>query len=205
MALPQGINFRNTVGFVTDGVNEDAEVTTASPDYPFTTAQGNTVGWESTNFGSGLQTRNRDSGNDRRLAGSAFNNDSSNQLRFRVDLQAAGNHRVGLAAGDPNYSVTTKVVLFDGLTQLSVLVNGSTSAPQRFFDATGVELTNVTWPTNQALVEFNFANTILRVISDGVTQMLLNHLYVESAGEAASKFTPRNNLRPRAFAPGLAR
>lgn len=206
MAFPQGINFRSTLAFVTDGANEDAELTGSTADYPFTTAQGNTVGWESTNFGSGLQKRDRNSGNDRRIAGTVFNNTVSDMVQFRIDLDGAGNYRVGLAAGDANYSTTTKVTLFDNNTQLAVLANGTTSAAQRFFDATGTEYTNLTWPGNQSLVQYAFASSVLRLKADGATQMLLNHFYVSKALSAAMGGYPRpNHLRPRIFAPGLVR
>jgi hypothetical protein len=45
MAYDQGIDFRATAGFVTDPSGCDKEIATTA-NYPRTSAQGNTVGWE---------------------------------------------------------------------------------------------------------------------------------------------------------------
>lgn len=69
MAFPQGLNFRATNAYVTDGTNEAPETDsggTGNQNYPWTTAQGNTVGWETAD--SVYQARDWNSGNDRRLA-----------------------------------------------------------------------------------------------------------------------------------------
>jgi hypothetical protein len=208
MALPQGVNFRSTAGYVSDPTNYDYEISSVV-DYPRTTVQGNNIGWESTNFGGGPQYRNRNSGNDARLAGEAFYDDLARAARYRIDLPSAGSYSVGLAVGDPIYVATSYIQLYDDLTLLSTLVNGTTSAAQRFFDATGTEYTNLTWPTSQTLVQFSFSSSILRIIAagDGVHQMLMNSLYVESANPppAMGGYPRPNKLRPRIFAPGLAR
>lgn len=74
MALPQGIAFRSTTGFVTDSSPDDCESSTANTSagnvsansYLRTTAQGNTVGWE--RGSNELITRDRNAG-DGRMAG----------------------------------------------------------------------------------------------------------------------------------------
>lgn len=206
MALPQGVDFRSTALYVTDPTNYDYEIT-QGVDYPHTTVQGNNIGWELAGFGGGPQYRNRNSGNDPRLAGTMFYDDFSRQAQYRIDLPSAGLYSVGLAAGDAAYATQAHVQIFDDFSLLSVLVNGTTSAANHFFDATGTEYTNVTWPTSQTLVTFTFTSSVLRIIAigDGVHQLLLNSIYVESAGPAPSRILAPNKLRPRFFAPGLAR
>lgn len=162
MAFPQGINFRGTSGYVTDPANYDPELTASgNGDYPRTTAQGNTVGWET--MGGGLyQTRDRLAANDPRLAGTN-RTDNTQDIDFRIDLPASGNYNIGLAAGDASYSWGCAIDLLDTNSNLGHLSTGSTSGAQRFKDATDTEYTNVTWPTSQTLVSKTFSTTICRV------------------------------------------
>lgn len=177
MALPQGINFRQTSGYVTDGANEDYEITSSSSEsYPHTTAQGNNVGWETVSIN--YQTRDRQSGNDPRLAGVNWNDVVS--ADFRMDLPSAGNYNVGIAAGEGNYARDVAFDLYDTSSSLGSLTTGSTSAAQRFKDATNTEYTEVTWPTSQTLVEKTFSTTICRFRAPSASQFIA-HVYVESA------------------------
>lgn len=181
MAFPQGINHRNTSGYVSDGTNEDYANNARGP-YPWTTAQGNNVGFEIDAPAdiTNVQPRDRNSGNDRRIAGFAI---TFATCRFRIDLPSAGNYYIGLGAGDANYAAVVGFDLYDGASSLGALTTGSTSAAQRFKDATDTEYTNVTWPTTQATVNKTFAGTILRVQPTG--NGLLSHIYVEAAAGAS--------------------
>ena len=182
MAYPQGINFRDTLGFVTDGANEDAQVRLGDglSSYPWTTAQGNNVGWEqSLNIGSD-HARDRNSGNDRRLAGIQYNG-NTNQCDFRFDLPSTGDYKIGLSAGDASYSTTVSIELLDTTTSLGTLASGSTGAANSFKDATDTIYTAAAWPGSNTLVTKTFATTICRFrLASGATYNI-THAYVEVA------------------------
>lgn len=180
MALPQGINFRASAGYVTDGANEDYDIASRGA-YPWTTAQGNNVGWITQ---SSVNYRDRTTGNDRRIAGSCFIDTDD----FRIDLPSTGDYNVGIAAGDANYAQEVNWELFDNTSSLGTLTTGSTSAGERFKDATNTEYTDSTWPTSQTLVTKTFTSTIMKVSATEVTGQWVAHIYVESAGAAPRRW-----------------
>src|SRR5690349_21720812 len=151
MAFPQGINFRNTSGFVTDGANESFEGNGSGgltlPSYPRTTAQGNTVGWETPN-GVTIDERDRNSANDRRIAGHHFNlSNTTTKFTYRVDL-TAGDYGIQCAHGDANYSSPVQMEILDTNSSLGTYVSGSTGASQSFKDIYNVVRSNSTAPPN---------------------------------------------------------
>lgn len=187
MAYPQGINFRATAAFATDGTNEDHEVesspgalTIFSSTYPRTSAQGNTVGCEIT---AALGVRDRNSGNDRRIVGSCFSG-SNAQWDYRFDLPSAGTYNIGLASGDGSYTASTAVSLVDTSTSLGALSSGSTSTGNHFKDATNTDYAAASWPGSMTLVSKTFSTTICRFrMASGATNDI-NHAYVASAAAA---------------------
>ncbi len=199
MAFPQGINFRTTVGFVTDGANEDPEAFASggSGTYPRVTAQGNTVGWEGTPT---IVTRDRDAGNDRRLAGIHYNNDVTAVLTYRIDLPSAGTYQVNWASGDPNYVATTAVDLYDTTTRLRGLSATATLAADNFRDATDVNRTAATWPTDNAAITATFSTTILRLksVPDSANNMIFTHVRVAASGGILSGIRIGRSRRQRA-------
>lgn len=176
MALPQGIDFRRTAGYVTDPANCDAELKTdgGSADYPWTTAQGNNVGWETA---SSYLGRDRSSGIDARLAGL---NSPGGSDDFRIDLPSAGNYKIGLGAGDASYANNVAWDLYDSGSSLGSLSTGSTSGSGQFKDATNTEYSAANWPSSQTLVTKTFSTTICRLRSVGANQVVA-HFYVEEA------------------------
>lgn len=178
MAYPQGINFRSTLGYVTDGANENFEAA-GGVTYPRTTAQGNTVGWEQ----SVGNTRDRNSALDRRLAGVHFFN---TQTDFRFDLPSAGSYSVRLAAGDASNGNDTVWSLLDTTTVLQSLATG-TSTAGNFKDATDTLLSAAAWPGSNTAVTKTFSTTICRFrgATVGVANQIA-HAYVESAGGASN-------------------
>src|SRR5262245_51825396 len=108
MAWVKGLNFRNSAGFVTDAA-DDTYVIETSPGsgngeaYPVT-RNGVTFGYTTAN--SNVQVRDRNSGNNAKLAGMHFPAGESPVNKVRVDLTAAGQYNVRLAMGDPSYSRT---------------------------------------------------------------------------------------------------
>lgn len=185
MALPQGINFRATSGYVTDGANEYGQVT-GSLNYPTTTPQGNNVGWESVAGGS-IATRDRSTGVDSRLAGMHFNNNAST---YRIDLPSAGTYKVRAAFGDATASNYVEAYLKDNTTQIATMATRAQIASGAFVDATDVLRANAaTWVSSNATLEKTFSSTTLRVQIGGgstSTNYVIAHLYVESAGTDAN-------------------
>lgn len=188
MTKLQGINFRVTSGFVTDGTGDTYEINDTL-DYPRTTPQGVAVGWEQS-ISSG---RDRNSGIDARLAGLALSSSSTNGgvQNFRIDLDASGSHDITVAAGDGSYTTHVKVELFDGTTSLGVLVPaGSTSAGNKFFDATGTEYSAAAWPGSNTAVTKTFAGTICRFrVGDGTNSCAIAHVAVTTAASASGSAT----------------
>lgn len=181
MALPQGIDFRSTAGYVTDPADHTYEIlSTGVGNYPRTTPQGNNVGWEAGSDASGY-TRNRNSGVDARLAGRSA---PTSGWKYRIDLPSAGTYTVRFAAGDASYTATTTWTLKDTTTTLTTLTTGSTSAGGKFKDALDVEYSSAAWPAGNSAYSGVFATTILRVesTSSGST---IAHVYVAAAGGGA--------------------
>lgn len=159
MAYPQGINFRNTLGYVTDGANEAFVDHTSTYSYPYVTAQGNTVGFEQL---PDLGSQNLYSSIDSRLAGAVFQDTEQPAINFRFDLPAPGDYAFRLAMGANFSGVDAKCLLMDTNSSLGALVDSNTSAASRWFDAGGTERTETTWPTNNALVNKTLTTTICR-------------------------------------------
>ncbi|MBK6414071.1 hypothetical protein [Sphingopyxis sp.] len=178
MSLPQGINFRSTSAYVTDGEDHTYEIGLGN-NYPRTTPQGNTVGWETATG----DARNRSTSNDTRLAGFARTTVTTVGT-YRIDLPSAGSYSVRVAAGDASYASGVKVEAFDTSTSLGVLASTSTTAANKFRDATNAEHTAANWPANNASATLTFATTICRIktgIASGGSTALA-HVYVASAG-----------------------
>lgn len=159
MSLDKGWNFRADAGFVTDGANETymlAASDTNSGQYPIT-RNGMTFGWNGI-----IGRQDRQSGNDRRLAGINYLND--NPCNFRVDLLNAGTYVIHLALGDPDggFSGSESVEIRDDSTLLAT-IDYAGNVSQRFDDATGTQLTEVTWPTTEVGVSLAFATTTFKL------------------------------------------
>ena len=190
MALPQGINCRATLAYVSDGADEffmDEGVN----NYPTTSTQGNTVGWE-TAFGN-LGQRNRSASNDRRLAGMQYTG-TGTKYDLRIDLPSAGSYDIRLAAGDGLYAQPVSVELFDTSSSLGVLSSGSTSAGNKFKDATNVERTAATWPGSNVAVTKTFSTTICRFrLGSGSTLDVMAHAHVAASASAGFFARPYYN------------
>ena len=189
MSYPQGIDFRGTLGFVTDPANCSME-NSAGISYPRVTAQGNTVGWEDAVNNS--VDRSAYAGDAAKVSGIAFGNNGGGHTtaRYRFDLPSTGNYKFRVGAGDAGGINDVKVELFDTTTSLAVLVGThTTSGADRFYDATDIQRTSHTdWSTNQALsASMSFATTIcrLKMGPEGPNSWVISHLWAESAGGPA--------------------
>jgi hypothetical protein len=180
MAYPQGINFRSSLAYVTDGANNSMENANnaAGTSYPRTTAQGNTVGWESPGPGN---VRDRSSAVDARLAGVNFM--GVGNFNFRFDLPAAGSYNVRLAAGDATQSVDANWDLYDSGSLLGNLSTGTSGAAGNFRDASNTVRTAAAWPGSNTAVPFTFITAICRFKAGTGAGSLNNiaHAYVEAA------------------------
>jgi hypothetical protein len=187
MSLPQGINFRSSSGFVTDGTNEYGE-TAQNVSYPTTTPQGNNVGWESFQSGFAIGVRDRDATNDRRLAGVHFSSTGGAYgITYRIDLPASGSYNIRGAFGDEsNFDAGVQLELFDGSTSLGVLASNTAVPSGHWLDATGTDRSPDTdWAANNVAVNKTFATSILRFLLGTSTQnAVVAHFYVESGASA---------------------
>lgn len=179
-----GFDFRATSGYVTDPANCSADVGTGAT-YPNVYGNGATAGWDS----SILDSRDRNSGNDARLAGDMFLATSAART-FRIDLPSTGSYDIRMAIGDASYSIasTNKWELFDNASSLAT-ATGGTSASQRFLDATNTEYTNATWSGSNTAITKTFTSTILNFkIGDGTNTAWITHLRVTTNGGVTTEY-----------------
>ena len=188
----KGLNFRATSGFVTDGGDETYVLDpNVEGKYPIT-RNGVTFGYTDAII-SPAQVRDRNSGIDRRLAGVHFwdiSGAGSYPGLFRVDLPAAGQYKIGLAAGDASSSRATGFAEVRDDTTVLVTIDhasGFTSGAN-FRDATDVELSAANWPGSNTLATVTFATTILRLAigkyNPGSLDGWIAHLYIEQVDTA---------------------
>lgn len=153
----RGVNLRQTSTYVTDGANETYSLGVAYASE--STRNDVKCGWSTDNQAN---ARDRDSGNDARLAGLGFMNGAANT--FRIDLPTAGVYDIRLALGDPAAGWTNMFFeVFDNASSLFTLSAVATSAAQRFLDATGTEYTNATWAGSNTAVRKTFSSTIFNI------------------------------------------
>lgn len=180
----QGINFRNTSGYVTDPAGSTYEVGSTN-NYPHTLGvlQG---GWETAPTIS-AGTRNRSTSVDARLAGVAFRANGGTAAVFRLDL-FPGVYRVTLAMGDATNSQTqSKIEIADGSTsRLTLSDTGAALTAGKFMDAAGtVHASASAWVSSQQPAFITIASGILRVNwlanPNASASSVLAHIAVASA------------------------
>ncbi len=182
MPFDIGINFRGTLAYVTDGLNEVACYTYAVT-YPQTRG-GATFGWLENNQN---YLRDRDASVDRRLAGCHFNYLGSPNNPFRLDLPAPGSYLVHLALGSASTSnpITCDLLDADAATVLKSFGTGASIPAGSFLDATGAVYTAATWPGSEQPTLVTVAGTSLYLRLNNKDTPLA-HLRVVSAAPAAS-------------------
>lgn len=199
MSLPQGINFRATHAYVTDGANDDSEITGVT-NYPRVSDQGNNVGWEDNING---QILDRNSSNNAKLAGIHYAFAGTN-LRYRIDLPSTGSYDIRIASGDAGDANEAHVTVKDTTTTLFT-IEDSSNAANEFVDAADVKYTAANWVTSNSAVNVTMASTILRFhlspsSAAGHTVDCLAHVSVDNAaggggGSAASLLLLHGNMR----------
>lgn len=156
MAYPQGIYFRNLDNRI-DPADYDAEVNLAIS-YPWVTAQGNTVGWET----SPVAKADRSGTADARLSGIHYRTNTGATTDFRFDLPGPGQYRIRLAMGDLSAGQNERVQLVDGTTVFADY--SAVTGVANWIDATGVVRTSeADWVANNALLTRVFTSSIFRV------------------------------------------
>lgn len=211
MSVDLGINFRSTSTYVTDGTNETYCL---GDTYPVTRG-GATFGYSAGHEGVG---RDRNSGNDRRLAGTNFWPNNGTQGQFRLDLpNGAGTYTVHLALGDASYAQGYQYLKITdgngGSTLLTIDDTNGTSA-NNFDDAGGTNYTAANWPGSEAGVSLTFSGSVLWLLLGSPTaqanQSTLAHLRVVQAGGGGGRLARACSLEglggagQKAFNPSLA-
>lgn len=182
-----GINHRSTLGYVTDGTDEVHEgVPSGSQNY--TALRG--YGWETTS--SSYQSRDRDNGIDRRLAGVTFDTTGGViVVDYRIDLAATGAYNIRCAIGDAGGARTDqKLEIFDDATSLGVLFSGVSPSAGSFVDATGTTYTAANWPGSNTAVQLTFSSTICRFrLGDDTNLVTVAHLSIAAAAASSATLT----------------
>lgn len=181
MALPQGVNFRETSGYVSDGTDDYAQIS-ATVNYPTTTPQGNNVGWLTA---GAWAARNRNASNPASLAGVHYAT-TSVLAEYRIDLPAAGTYSIRFAGGDASASARVHCQIYDGTTTLLATIGPSTTgAANRFVDASGVvRLSPAAWVSDNVAIELTFSTStlLLRFPADSGAHRVIAHIAVYPVG-----------------------
>jgi hypothetical protein len=189
VSFQQGCAFRNTFPFVSDAANDFFIFggSGSSTPYPTLSTQGSNVGWES-DFGT-LDSRDRSSSIDHRLAGINFvGNSTGHQAVFRIDLPAAGNYNIRAAFGDNSSGQTIYASVLDTTTGIW-FQSGTNVSAGHFIDAGGNDRTAAAWPGSNTLWPLAFSTTICRIKIGGIvgaSSTTIAYFYIESAAVAVA-------------------
>jgi hypothetical protein len=189
MPFDIGINFRATAGFVTDG---SGEVPRPGEPYPTTKTAGPgqsvTAGW---NVGLPANTRDRDAGNDRRLAGINF---KAVDAVFQLDLTAPGTYQDYCAAGDTIDGDCSLWDLCDNNTVIQSLTKDNLTA-RTFDDATDTVYSNSAWPGSNTPQTYAFVSPTfkLKINSAPLSNNCIAHLRIVQVATGAGP--PRRKPR----------
>jgi len=161
------LDFRNTSIYVTDP-SYAAFASTESYPHTYTNGNGDSVvgGWD-LNPGN-IGTLNRNSGNDARLAGIAYNqfgNNSgggNNPARFRLDLPSTGVWLIILAAGDGANIEEQYIILLENGVAFATYAAVAT-ANNSFMDANGSVFTEANWLTSNVALSRTFSSAVFQV------------------------------------------
>lgn len=188
----KGFNVRSTSGFVTDPAN--TTYVTSAETYPTTRSIGGenvTFGW-GTGSSYGIEFRDRNDAIDARIAGLAFITSAAYNNFLRVNVPAAGDYKVTLALGDPEYGHNTQVLIKDGVDGATLAtIQDSSIAGGHWVDAGGTERTSASdWVTNgQGTITVTLSGTVFcaYLVQDGTyTDVAFAHLKLEQVGGGPS-------------------
>lgn len=179
MAWDKGFNFRATSGYVTDPANTTYVLPT---DGYATTRNSVTFGWN-----AGVNSADRNSALDARLAGINFN--SGGGYEFRVDLPSTGDYVIHLAIGDASGGGTGSqtVDIKDNATTKFSLTTRTYNTANQWYDAGDNARTNVTWPTSEVGVTATFASTVFKLAIGSSGFWVISHLSISQVVAAGGK------------------
>jgi hypothetical protein len=192
MTWTKGFNFRQTAGFVTDGINETYCRSYSNGDgYPVT-RNGVTFGWDA-NY-NGLTDRDRltaDNLRNPKLSGMVAMqaSGSDSYARFRVDLPAAGAYRIRLAAGDAGSNNRSYWRILDNTTELVASADTSLPASNYYVDATDTLHTNsALWWGKNAYVDLTFATTtfIFELVRPTALSSVIAHIQLQQIPDSGN-------------------
>ncbi len=178
----KGFDFRATAGAESDPI--DSTYVLISDTSP-TTRNGTTFQWIQT---AGLDSRDRNIGNDARLEGIIFvGNGVANTVIWTLTLPATGSYDIYLAAGDASAGQQIWLEVQDNTTAF-IDFNGTATSANNFLDASGANRTASQWVAASARggtkVTHTFTSTTLRVVlGNGVggqgQNSTIAHLFVD--------------------------
>lgn len=181
-----GLNFRESSGYVTDPSGTTYALPQGVTNYP-TTRGGLTFG---TLADFQFDARDRDSGNDARIAGMMFSGATGQQ--YRIDLpDGAGDYDIWCALGDAAAAGTYGLLIKDGAGSTLATISGTTTGND-FIDATNTLRTAAAWPGSNASARLTFTASYM-LLEAPANQIRLAHIALEkvaggggsSAGAAA--------------------
>lgn len=171
----RAINFREQLSYVTDGANE-----------AHCNGSNGTYSGLVTVFSTDLSgnARDRNSGNDRRLAGIVFS-PSGTATDITITLpDGTGDYEFGVALGDGStYWTNALLELLDNTTSFATIggdTGGGSNTNNQFFDASDTLRTAAAWPGSQTLITRTMTSTtlVLRLGGAAGTISPIAHLYV---------------------------
>lgn len=169
MALDDGgtywFNLRSTTGFVTDGANQVGVPDATSFPTGVSIAGGTTnVGYDTAL--TALQSRDRTTSGDVRLAGMQFVNQNGTQIAaFKITLASPGTWNVYIGGCD-TYSVPNEyLAIYDNTTLLTTCVDSvpGPGANQSFDAAGNLWTSRAAWASSQVGAQLTFSTTTFSV------------------------------------------
>lgn len=178
----KGFNFRDSVGFVTDGTNQKySDDDDAYPNSDSIGGDSVVSGWLSL---TNIFAADRDTGIDVRLAGLEYvGGGAATYESWQCDLPAAGNYKVRLALGDAGFAqANSRVAIWDSTVSQLLNRTEGTSVAGHFVDAAGVDYAAAAWPGSNSQVTLTFTTStfIMRVYANsGALVSTVAHLEIE--------------------------
>lgn len=205
MSFKQGINFRDTSGFVANPVDHTAQwgaFNTAGA-YPITSPQGTNYGWTSLGAGTAGSRFNMSTSVDPRLAGANSPRENGQLEVWRIDLPSPGDYILRAAFGSMGAPTSRGVGcdLYDNTTFVREICTrrlGAAYTAGTFIDATNVVRSSATdWVNNNATIVETFNSTVLHLhLQVNSWRALIAHFYVEKVDPFGVRITLHNGTLP---------
>lgn len=202
MAWDKGFDFRQNAVF--SGVTDPTDCTYAlDSDTSPTTRNSVTFQWSVT--GSAVDGRDRNNGNDPRLAGiNFFGNGLGETATFTVTLPATGDYDIYAAFGDASGDQTIAAEWGDNGSYTTIANNVNTGAANSFIDAAGNLRTHAQWVADSArggtARRVTMTTTTFQIRLAGLSSVAQNsaisHLFISQVGAAGQPSSKRGRGVP---------